>query len=226
MVLVTRMRGSSSPSTGATPGARSPSLPSAASDSGGRSPTTPTDPAKCGSPPTISRPGSARARMRPSRAGTNVTPGGRHRRRGTSRSPAPTRSTSSQVPLHGWRRDLGAVRTDHGCGQLDLRPGRSADRLRRGRRPTGCRRPPTAVRPGRSRTRDWRACPAARWTSPRPIRCGSTRRSGTGPGIYRSDDGTNNWTFLPIEGSIGVWVVREDPSILSVSTCQPTLAST
>jgi photosystem II stability/assembly factor-like uncharacterized protein len=32
------------------------------------------------------------------------------------------------------------------------------------------------------------------------------------PGIYRSDDGANNWTFLPIDGSIGVWVVHEDPS--------------
>ena len=31
------------------------------------------------------------------------------------------------------------------------------------------------------------------------------------PGIYRSDDGTNTWTFLPIEGAVGVWVVHEDP---------------
>jgi photosystem II stability/assembly factor-like uncharacterized protein len=31
------------------------------------------------------------------------------------------------------------------------------------------------------------------------------------PGIYRSDDGANNWTFIPITGSMNVRWVREDP---------------
>jgi photosystem II stability/assembly factor-like uncharacterized protein len=31
------------------------------------------------------------------------------------------------------------------------------------------------------------------------------------PGIYRSEDGASNWTYLPIDGSGNVRVVREDP---------------
>jgi photosystem II stability/assembly factor-like uncharacterized protein len=34
---------------------------------------------------------------------------------------------------------------------------------------------------------------------------------GDGMGIYRSDDGATNWTYLPITGSIHVGLVREDP---------------
>jgi photosystem II stability/assembly factor-like uncharacterized protein len=34
---------------------------------------------------------------------------------------------------------------------------------------------------------------------------------GDGMGIYRSNDGTTNWTYLPIPGSLHVGQVREDP---------------
>jgi photosystem II stability/assembly factor-like uncharacterized protein len=34
---------------------------------------------------------------------------------------------------------------------------------------------------------------------------------GGWPGIYRSDDGANNWTFIPIDGSYNARVVHEDP---------------
>ncbi len=54
------------------------------------------------------------------------------------------------------------------------------------------------------------------------LRCGSMEVSGADPlrvfatfgdgmGIYRSDDGATNWTYLPIAGSIHVGLVREDP---------------